>query len=119
MVRFCDKDIVSIYYDSINRYELLRYFLRGHIDDMVCVFNADNMYMGNITYRSLLYNEELDAAMDRGMLVLNEDIWTNAREMFEDHRSYLDKPPLLPVVDTAGQLISFAYEDNDANRELR
>ncbi len=30
-----------------------------------------------------------------------------------------NKYPLLPVVDKAGQLISFAYKENDANRELR
>ncbi len=119
MVRFCDKDIVSANYDSINRQGLLRYFLRGHIDDMVCVFNADNMYIGNITYHSLLYNSDLDMAIDKEMLVLNEDVWSNARKMFKNHRSYLDKYPLLPVVNDAGQLISFAYEEGDANRELR
>lgn len=119
MVRFCDKDISGISYDGINRQELLSYFIRGHIDDFVCVFDTNNRYVGNITYYSLLYNENLDMAIDKEVLVLNKDIWRCAREAFENHRSYLNKYPLLPVVDEAGQLISFAYEDSDANRELR
>ncbi len=86
MVRFCDKDIVSIYYDSINRHELLRYFLRGHIDDMICVFDEDNEFMGTITYHSLGHNENIDEAIDRDILVLNGDIWTYAEEMFENHK---------------------------------
>ncbi len=119
MVRFCDKDVISLNYDGINRQELLRYLLRGHIDDIVCVFGEDNEFMGTITYYSLRHNENIDEAIDRDILVLNEDIWTYAEEMFENHKLYLNKYPLLPVVDKAGQLISFAYKENDANRELR
>lgn len=35
------------------------------------------------------------------------------------HKSHRNKHPLLPVVDREGNLVSFAYEDDDANRELR
>ena len=118
MIRFCDREVASVEYNSITRQELLHYFLKGHLEEIVCIYDEYG-YMGYITYYTLLYSISLEAAVVRDVLVLDERIWTDARRMFLSHRSNTNKYPLLPVVDREGNLVSFAYEDDDANRELR
>lgn len=52
-------------------------------------------------------------------VVLDADIWKNARHYFSQYKSSFGEHVLLPVVDKMGQLVCFAYEDSDANREIR
>lgn len=118
MVRFCDREIASVDYNSISRQELLHYFLKGHLDEIVCIYDEFG-YMGYTTYYTLLYSISLDSAVIRDVIVLDESIWLEARKLFMAHKSHINKHPLLPVVDREGNLVSFAYEDDDANRELR
>ncbi len=118
MVRFCDREVASVEYNSISRRELLHYFLNGHLEEIVCI-SDEYGYMGYTTYHTLLHSISLEAAIIRDVLVLDESIWTDAKKMFLFHKSHINKHPLLPVVDWEGNLVSFAYEDDDANRELR
>ncbi len=118
MVRFCDREVVSVEYSSIRRQELLHYFLNGHLEEIVCI-NDEYGYRGHTTYHTLLHSISLEAAVIRDVLILDESIWTDAKKLFLSHKSHINKHPLLPVVDREGNLVSFAYEDDDANRELR
>lgn len=70
-----------------------------------------------ITYYSLLRNVSTNNAISRKYVTLDENIWKNIRHLFND--SNTEGYELIPIVDTKGQLISFAYEDADANREIR
>ena len=118
MIRFCDREVASVEYNSISRQELLHYFLKGHLEEIVCIYDEYG-YMGYTTYHTLLHSISLEAAVIRDVLVLDESIWTEAKKLFLSHKSRINKHPLLPVVDWEGNLVSFAYEDGDANRELR
>ncbi len=118
MIRFCDREVASVEYNNISRHELLHYFLKGHLEDAVCIYDEYG-YMGYTTYYTLLYSISLDAAVIRDVLILDESIWSDAKKMFLLYKSNTNKYPLLPVIDQQGNLVSFAYEDDDANRELR
>ena len=118
MIRFCDREVASVDYNSISRQELLHYFLKGHLDEIVCIYDEYG-YIGYTSYHTLLHSISLEAAIVRDVLILDERIWIDAKRMFLSRRSDINKHPLLPVVDRERNLVSFAYEDDDANRELR
>lgn len=117
MVRFCDKEVLCIELDKTERQDLLHYFLDGHMGDAVCIVDAAGGYLGMVTYHSLLSNMDINGAMSRKYVTLNENIWQGIRHLFEGANT--NEHELIPVVDEKGQLISFAYEDAEANREIR
>ncbi len=119
MIRFCDKDVFCVEDGRINRSELLRYFLAGNLDEVVCVLDADGRYSGHITYWTLIQNEKTEYAILKDCLVLDKDIWKNGRLLFAIYKEQFGENVLLPVVNKDQQLLCFAYEDRDANRNLR
>lgn len=121
MIRFCDREVGCVEFDSINRSELLSYFLAGHIEDIIMVFDSfDSMeYIGKITYHSLLYAININSAIQSEYVILNQDMWKSARKIFDEDGEKRGIDRLLPVLNDEYQLICFAYEDNDANREVR
>lgn len=118
MLRFCDREIGSVEYNCISRQELLHHFLKGHLEEIVCIYDEYG-YMGYITYHTLLHSISLEAAIVRDVLTLDESIWVEAKKLFLCYKSHINRHPILPVVDKEGNLVSFAYEDDDADRELR
>lgn len=119
MIRFCDKDVLCVEQNRINRSELLKYFLNGNLDEIVCVVDSDNKYIGHIIYRKLIQNERAEDAVIKDYLVFDKEIWKNARMLFAIYKAELGGELLFPVLDTNRHLFCFAYEDGDANRELR
>ncbi len=121
MIRFCDREVGCVEYATLNRSELLSYFLSGHINDVVMVYDSfDTMgYVGKITYHSLLFTINVNGAIQDEYVVLDENIWKNARIFFNKNHEMNGADLLLPVVNESGQVICFAYEDDDANREIR
>lgn len=119
MVRFCDGDVGCVEYDLLSRGKLLSYFLNGHLEDMVGVYDSSSNYIGIITYHSLLQSVSVDAAICREYVVLDGDIWKNAREIFRTKSRNVRDFTLLPVLSRDHQLLCFAYQDEDANREIR
>lgn len=119
MIRFCDKDVFCVEYGRIDRSELLRYFLDGNLDEVVCVLDADGTYFGHIPYQVFVQNENTEQAILRDCLVLDNDIWKNGRMLFAIYKAQFAGNILLPVVDKNQRLLCFAYEEQDANRNLR
>lgn len=121
MIRFYDTDVGCVEYNLLNRSKLLSYFLSGHVDEIVCVYDGsdEENYVGIITYYSLLYALSLEAAILKEYVLLDQDIWRNAREIFRKRGRGLREVMPLPVLDKDYQLICFAYQDEDANREIR
>ena len=119
MIRFCDKEVICLEYSRISRSELIGYFLNGHMDEPVCVVDDCNRYLGYLTYYGLLSYTDIDKAILKERLVLNKDIWKNGRLLFAFHNKGFEEYTLFPVVDKKQNLVCFAYEDTDANRELR
>ncbi|MBD5489831.1 MAG: hypothetical protein HDR13_13755 [Lachnospiraceae bacterium] len=108
-------------YSSLTRADILSYFLPDHKEDMLCVYDDFNTrgYVGIITYDSFKHSLSVDGAIKQEYVILNADIWRNAREYFRYRKEALTVDRLLPVLDEEYRLICFAYEDVDANREIR
>lgn len=119
MVRFCDNEVCCILNDELNREMVLNYFYDGHMDDIVCVIDKYGKYIGKIVYYSLINKDNIIDALQEDYVVMDRDIWNNARNYFVNYKKSMDEYVLLPVVNENKQLISFAYEDSDANREIR
>ncbi len=121
MIRFCDRKVGNVEYDSLNRKELHEYFLSGHEEDILCVYDSfESMkYIGIITYISFQSAINIADAIKREFIVLNTGMWQEARKYFEQKNKISAVDVFLPVLDEEYRLICFAYEDNDANREIR
>lgn len=125
MIRFCNVDVYYIDYYALSdgaykkKEDLLSYFLDGHQNDVICIYNNDNMrFEGIITSQSLNRYSTICGAIRTEYLVLDENIWRNAREYCKRH-PYSGTKYLIPVLNKDNQLFCFAYEDLDANREIR
>lgn len=121
MLRFCDNEVGCVEYSLLNRGELLSYFLSGHLDEVVCVYDDlhGGDFVGIVTYHSLLHALSIDSAIMRDYVSLDFDIWQDAREIFKRKSHDIWKTTLLPVFSKDCELLCFAYQDEDANREIR
>ena len=118
MIRFYDKDVFCTEYDSLNRSELRSFFLKGNQSEIICVLKEGN-YIGYITWHSLLSNDDIYGSIQKEYIVLDENVWENGRKIFARQRTAFGEPVQIPVLNKAGQLVYFAWQDEEANRELR
>lgn len=119
MIRFCDCEVCCIAYDSLDRGMLLKFFFQDHMHESVCIVDKEGRYEGRITYHSLINTNSVFDAIQKDYALLDKNIWKNARYFFSHYKAGLNEHVLLPVVDKDGWLVCFAYEDFDANREIR
>lgn len=117
MIRFCDKEVCCVG-EELNRQDLIAYFLNGHRQDIICIIDNQGKYRGKITYDSLL-GKDLEDSINREYLILDENIWENGRKYFSKGRKEFGGLDLLPVLDKEDHLLCFAWQDDEANRELR
>lgn len=118
MIRFYDKEVFCMEYDMLNRSELRSFFLKGNQKEIVCILK-EGRYMGFITWPSLLGNDDLYESIQKEFIVLDEKVWENGRYYFARHETIFGEAVQLPVLDREGQLICFAWQDEEADRELR
>lgn len=118
MIRFCDREVCCVREDEADRQQILTYFMNGHRNEMVCMLDDAGCFVGSITYDSLLGND-LESAIIRDCLVLDKDIWENGRECFGKCQKAFAGTAMLPVLNSDYKLVCFAWQDDEANRELR
>lgn len=119
MIRFCDREVNCVIESGLTRSGLFSYFLNQNRDDILCVIDENGRFRGNITYISLLYSDDVEGSIRTEKLVVNEHIWEHGREIFCNYERQSNEIVLLPVVSADGQLLCFAYQDEDADREIR
>lgn len=119
MLRFYDKEVFCVKAGQLERGELFCYFLDGHREDILCVLDDEGKYEGNITYTSLLNSDNISESIQTAKVVMDENIWIRGRKYFAEYERLGDELVMLPVVDENNQLLCFAYQDEDANREIR
>lgn len=118
MIRFCDREVDCVKKEELSRVELFSYFLCGNRDSMLCVVDENGRYKGIITYASLLKSDDVEGSIQTYKVVLNKDIWENGKNFFNNYEKFSDEIVLLPVVKEEN-LLCFAYQDEEANREIR
>lgn len=118
MIRFSDKEVISIQYGEATRDEMLHYFLKGNREELICVFDGEK-YLGTVSYASCLRNADIQECMQKEYAVLNETVWNVCRRFFLQHQSLLGETMLLPILNKKRQLVCFAWQDEEADREIR
>lgn len=125
MIRFCDREIYCVEYCrslsecAANREDLLEYFLNGHQNDVVSVCdNNTGRFIGVITFQALNCSSTILEAIRTDYLIWDSNIWRNARTYFRRHQEY-GTEYLIPILDKDYHLFCFAYEDLNADREIR
>lgn len=118
MIRFCDKEVCCIVENELNRKQLIEYFLNGHRNELVCILDEEGKYTGKITYDSLL-GKDIRDSINSDYLVLDKNIWKNGRKYFSQCKKEFGGVEFLPVLDKEHHLLCFAWQDDEANRELR
>lgn len=124
MIRFCNQKMKCVAYNllhTVDRKKLLDFFLSDHEDDLICVYEDFNSmkYIGIITYYSLRKASNIHCAILKEYVTIDNDIWLNARNFFSHYVFEFQEHVLLPILDLKGHLVCFAYEDAEANREIR
>lgn len=100
----------------------------NYTDEKIYILDEDGKYIGSVIYNSLFGNcpdnaikkecvelqENKKIWVIKDCVSLDKDIWENGRKYFKLHPD-----DLLPVVDQEHRLICFAWNDEEANREIR
>lgn len=118
MIRFCDKEVCCISEKELDRKKLLEYFLDGHRKELVCVLDERGKFVGSISHPSLL-GRELDEAISCECITLNDLVWEEGRKCFKRYHETFAGIVMIPIVNEEQELLCFAYQDNEANQELR
>lgn len=118
MIRFCDKEICCVIESKLDRRQLMDFFMNGHREEIVCVLDEEGKFTGSVTYLSLLGKELLES-VNRDYLILGKEFWQEGRKYFERCSRQFGVETLVPVVDKNRSLLCFAYQDLEADQELR
>lgn len=127
MIRFCDKEICCVLENELDWQLMADYFLDWHMDEKIYILDKAGKYIGNVNYNSLYgIMPENALQMDRVSLDGNKNIWIVKdsvildEHIWEKGRKYFQAcSGPLPVLDNEHRLICFAWNDMEANRELR
>lgn len=114
-VSLCDGMAYRIMEDEIiERSQALSFFLNGHIEDALLVYDRDGKYSGIITYKSLLYASDMNQAVVREKLVLEEGkgecFWERAQNLIQGSND-----SMLPVFNRDMELLYFARYNSELN----
>lgn len=118
MIRFCDKEVCCVTENELDRQQLLTYFLNGNRTQTVCILDEAGKFTGSITYDTLL-GKDLQDAVSKEYIFFDENIWECGRRYFRNGEKEFGGVKLLPVLDKEHQLLCFAWQDEEANREIR
>ncbi len=122
MIRFCNKQVLNNKYIQV-------VVLQDRVTFDMDIWKNAKYYFASSEVKDaerLLYliKEKMlqgvcyDVVSTEG-IVLETDVWEDAAGFFECYKSSADICVLLPIVDKAGRVICYAYEDSDADREVR
>lgn len=128
MIRFCDKEVCCVTENQMDWQQMVDYFLDFNMSERIYVLDEGGKYVGRIDYDSLfgeysktaIKKEKVtlkggkDIYITKDCVILDEKIWENGRRYFT-----FFPEGLLPVLNEQHELICFAWNDEEANRELR
>ncbi|WP_051560458.1 adenylyltransferase/cytidyltransferase family protein [Clostridium beijerinckii] len=107
MIRFCDKEVYSVYEEELDKVNLFSFFCgKGHSTDIILVINYQEEFVGIITYERMLYDRE--NLIQKQRLIADEEIWSNAGKIFAENKNII----FIPVYNKKHELIYFCYKSN-------
>ncbi len=117
MLRFYDSEVYIMYEETITRSELFAFFCSpGQSASIIVVFNNEDIFQGIITYDILLNSKEDASLIQRERVMINDEIWANAKRLFENSKEMI----CLPMFNHQDELVYFCYNDtcNNLEREI-
>lgn len=106
-VCLCDGDVYVLReWGEIARGQILVFFLDGHREDILALYDEDNQYCGIITYKSLLESSDISGAVFREKLFLEDGFWHEAQNLVQNY-----KDRVIPVFNRNMEMLYFVkYE---------
>lgn len=105
-IRLNDGNLYVAKLEEVNRGLILSFFLNGHRDEILPLYGAGECYRGYISYTSLLESSDLEGALIKDRLCINDKLWENAQKMFTTQKNRS-----IPVLDSDMKIVYFAtYE---------
>lgn len=92
---------------NIDRRWIISFFLNGHIEDYLLVYDQCGQYSGVITYKSFLQSTDMETAIIYDKLKINEFFWQDARALLCDSNTV----NAVPVFNRNMELLYFAKYD--------
>ena len=94
---------------NIDRNWALSFFLDGHMEDYLLLYDEDDQYGGLITYKRLLRNTDLETAVIHEKLFFEGNFWNDARALLGNGK----KIDAVPVFDQNMEIVYFAKYDEE------
>ena len=119
MIRFADKEVYNIHLGDMTRLQMLLFFLKNDEQRRAVIFVYDeyDCYYGMVSYRSVLYNEEIEDCIIKDILTVSECFFGEARKYFEEHSMHGEEN-VIPVADKNGAIEGFCWDDNQTSYKL-
>lgn len=119
MIRFADKEVYNIHLGDMTRLQMLLFFLKNDEQRRAVIFVYDeyDCYYGMVSYRSVLYNEEIEDCIIKDILTVSEYFFGEARKYFEEHSMHGEEN-VIPVADKNGAIEGFCWDDNQTTYKL-
>lgn len=114
MIRFFDREVFYVMYDTLDKSELLACYSKINLDSAACIIDINGKYKGEIFYNGLNNASDVYEAMISDYIVLDDYIWENARQYFKN-----SVRRTVAIIDKNGKLICHAYDEPAADREIR
>lgn len=114
MIRFSQVEIQYMEYENLNKDEVTLYFQTRHQEDIVCVTKGSS-YVGIITWDILQRSDCIQESIQKEYFLMDETIWQQGREYLK--KNGMEFP--IPVLNKEHQIVCLAWQDMEANRELR
>jgi len=118
--------------------KMILHFLNDHKEERVCVMDEEGCFVGTIIYQDFLdqvvkdtgrnieglssyaeFARILVGSINKDYVIFNENIWEEGRKYFRRFKIEAKLAPMLPVLNEGHQLLCFAWQDDEANKEIR
>ncbi len=112
MIRFWE-NISCIEYKELKVDDVLECFRNTFLENVICV-TQNGKYVGNITFNAAQESSDIYGCISTEYVYLNQTVWENSRQYFSEYPNVF-----LPVLNDKHEVICYAWQDDEANREVR
>ena len=102
-----DGEVFKQEINNLKREDLLMFFMSGHQESLITVYDEYDKYLGVISYYSLLFTRSVKDALITEKVRLNQNVWSDAAGV-------LNRYPLLgkvPVLADDDSILYLAVND--------
>ena len=111
--RLCDGEVYIIESNmKLSRSQMFSFFLNGHMEDHLALYDKNQKYKGIINYNSLLYSTNDQSAIIYDKLKIGDHFWEEVRKVLTG-----EPDMLIPVFDQDERMICFVKNDRSLDEK--